>query len=361
MEKKTEIFLTGATGFIGRRVARALLEKGRKLSLLCRPASTHKLDPLLSGLPAKAPKPRVVPGDLLKPDLGLSSENLKRLTNSVDEVFHLAATYDLGMCQEDAELCNVEGTRRMLDLAAGLPQLKCFHNVSTLAVAGDYPGHFSENDLDVGQDFDYAYGRSKYQAEKLVRESGLPANVYRPGVVVGDSRTGEMDKVDGPYFIFDILHGLRRFPAVRRMPMIVPREEDTFFHVVPVDFVVDAMVELAARTKKPGKTYHLMDPNPMTYRDFYSSTLKVMGFTGPLIKRPLSRLIKLLRSKAFWPVTQKAVRRFGMPAEMLVHVNYTTTYSTDNTQSDLSGSGISCPSVPDYLETIIAYFEHNLV
>ena len=360
MEKKTEIFLTGTTGFIGRRVARALLEKGRKLALLCRPASTHKLDPLLAGLPAKAPKPRVVPGDLLKPDLGLSSESLKQLTGSVGEVYHLAATYDLGMCQEDAECTNVEGTRRVLDLAAGLPGLSAFHFVSTLAVAGDHPGHFSENDLDLGQNFDHAYGESKYHAEKLVKESGLPATVYRPGVVVGDSRTGEMDKVDGPYFIFDVLHGLRRLPGVRRMPMIVPREEDTFFHVVPVDFVVAAMVELAARTKKPGKTYHLMDPHPLTYRDFYSSTLRAMGFSGKQIKRPLSRLVKLLTSKAFWPVTQKVVQRFGMPAEMLVHANYTTTYSTDNTEKDLHGSGISCPPVPDYLETIIAYFEHNL-
>jgi len=360
MENKKEIFLTGATGFIGRRVARSLLKRGRRLALLCRPASTHKLDPLLSDLPPEAPEPRVVPGDLTKSGLGLSDESLKQLTDSVDEIYHLAATYDLGMCAEDAERCNVEGTRRMLDLAAGLPRLKCFHNVSTLAVAGDYPGHFSENDLDVGQDFDHAYGRSKYQAEKLVRESGLPVNVYRPGVVVGDSRTGEMDKVDGPYFLFDVLHGLRRIPGVRRMPMIIPREENTFFHVVPVDFVVAAMVELAERTIKPGRTYHLMDPHPLTYREFYSSTLKAMGFSGPLIKRPLSRLIKLLCSKAFWPATQKAGQRFGMPAEMLAHFNYTTTYSTDNAQDDLRGSGISCPSVPEYLKTIIAYFENNL-
>jgi thioester reductase-like protein len=265
------------------------------------------------------------------------------------------------MCTEDAECTNVDGTRRILDLAAGLPQLEGFHFVSTLAVAGDYPGHFSEEDLDLGQSFDHAYGKSKYQAEKLVKESGLPATVYRPGVVVGDSRTGEMDKVDGPYYLFNVLHGLRRFPAVRRMPMIVPREENTFFHVVPVDFVAAGMVELAERTAQPGKTYHLMDPHPLTYRDFYSSTLKAMGFTGPQIKRPLSRLVKLLTSKAFWPATQKAGRRFGMPAEMLAHFNYTTTYSTDNTRSDLQGSGISCPPVPEYLETIIAYFEHNLV
>jgi thioester reductase-like protein len=361
MEQKPEIFLTGATGFIGKRVARALLEKGRKLALLCRPASTHRLDPLLANLPKKAPKPRVVVGDLEKPDLGLSGENKKRLKDSVGEVYHLAATYDIGMCQEDADCTNVEGTRRMLDLAAQLPELLCFHNVSTLAVAGDDPGHFREEDLDVGQGFDHAYGRSKYQAEKLVRESGLPANVYRPGVVVGDSRTGEMDKVDGPYFVFNVLNGLRRVPGVRRMPMIVPREEDTFFHVVPVDFVVASMVELASKAADPGRTYHLMDPNPLTYRDFYASTLKAMGFTGPLIKRPLSRLIKLLCSKAFWPATRAAGRRFGMPAEMMAHFTYATTYSTDNTQSNLQGSGITCPPVPEYLDTLITYFEHNLV
>jgi thioester reductase-like protein len=360
MEKKPEIFLTGATGFIGKRVARALIEKGRRLALLCRPASTHRLDALLSGLPEQAPVPRVVPGDLHKPDLGLSAENQKRLKNSVGEVYHLAATYDLGMCQKDADGTNVEGTRRMLDLAARLPKLERFHYVSTLAVAGDYPGHFREDDLDVGQEFAHAYGRSKYQAEKLVRESGLPATVFRPGVVVGDSRTGEMDKVDGPYYLFHVLHGLRRVPGILRMPMIVPREDDVYFHMVPVDFVVSSLVELASGRNCLGRTYHLMDPRPITYREFYSQTLRSMGFSGRQISRPLGRTVRLLCSKSFWPATRAAGRMFGMPAEMLAHFTYTTTYSTDNTERDLEGSGIRCPPASEYLDTLIAYFQHNL-
>jgi thioester reductase-like protein len=360
MDEKPEIFLTGATGFIGKRVARALLDRGRRLALLCRPASTYRLDPLLADLPEKAPRPRVVPGDLEKPDLGLSSENQQRLKDSVGEIYHLAAVYDLGMSPEEAEGTNVEGTRRTLDLAARLTQVQRFHYVSTLAVAGDYPGHFREEDLEVDQEFDHAYGRSKFEAEKLVRESGLPATVYRPGVVVGDSRTGEMDKVDGPYFLFDVLHGLRRLPGISRAPMIVPREEDTFFHVVPVDFVVSALVELASKSASRGRTYHLMDPDPLSYRDFYSQTLRCMGFSGRQISRPLGRTFKLLCSKAFWPATRAAGRMFGMPAEMLAHFTYKTTYSTENASRDLAGSRITCPPVPEYLDKLIAYFEHNL-
>ncbi len=361
METKPEILLTGATGFIGKRVARGLLEKGRRLALLCRPASTHRLDPLLVDLPETAPPPRVVAGDIEKPDLGLSEGDRNLLEGSVREIYHLATAYDLGMCAADAERTNVEGTRRMLALAARLTGLRSFHHVSTLAVSGDYPGRFGEEDFQVGQGFDHAYGQSKFEAEKLVRESGLPVTVYRPGVVVGDSRTGEMDKVDGPYFLFKVLHGLRRLPGMSRAPMIVPREEDTFFHVVPVDFVASALLELASRDAGRGRAYHLMDPAPLTYREFYSRTLGCMGFSGRQIPRPLGRTVKLLCSKAFWPATRSGGRLLGLPAEMLAHFTYTTTYSTDNTTQGLQGSGIACPPVPDYLEALIAYFEHNLV
>jgi thioester reductase-like protein len=361
METKPDILLTGATGFIGKRVARSLLEKGRRLALLCRPASTHRLDPLLSDLPETAPPPLVVPGDIEKPDLGLSEGDRDLLKGSVREIYHLAAAYDLGMCAADAARTNVEGTRRTLELAAQLTELRRFRHVSTLAVSGDYPGHFREEDFQVGQGFDHAYGQSKFKAEKLVRESGLPATVYRPGVVVGDSRTGEMDKVDGPYFLFRVLHELRRLPGMTRAPMIVPREEDTFFHVVPVDFVVSALVELASRDTGRESTYHLMDPHPLTYREFYSRTLGCMGFSGRQIRRPLGRTVKLLCSKAFWPATRTAGRFLGLPAEMLAHFTYTTTYSTDNTTRGLEGSPIACPPVPDYLDALIAYFEHNLV
>ena len=170
-----------------------------------------------------------------------------------------------------------------------------------------------------------------------------------------------MDKIDGPYFFFKILHELRRLPGITRMPMIVPRENDTLFHIAPVDFVVAAMVELASKASSAGRTYHLMDPSPLSYRDFYRATLQEMGFRGPLVSRPLKRVIRLLRKPPFWPSVKIGGRAMGMPAEMLVHFLYQITYDTSNTQNDLQESNITCPAISEYLPRLISYFVRNMV
>lgn len=357
-----EVLLTGATGFIGRRVAEALIRRGRRLALLCRPCSAPRLDDFLGSLPKEVPRPRIVEGDLLYPGLGLEKAEKKRLMAETSDFFHVAAVYDMGMSEKEATSANVEGTRRALEVASDLPHLKRFHYTSTLAVAGDYMGNFKEQDLDVGQGFDHAYGRSKFLAEVAVREaaSSLPVTVYRPGVVVGNSQTGSMDKVDGPYFVFKLLNDMRRLPGITRVPMIVPREDDTLFHIVPVDFVVAALVELASLESSVGRTYHLMDPRPLSYREFYCATLREMGFNGPLISRPLVRVIRLIRKPPFWPTFRIGGRLMGMPAEMLVHFLYRVTYDTTNTQKDLEGSSISCPAVADYLPNLIDYYIRNM-
>ncbi len=354
------VLVTGATGFIGSRVAEALLAQGRRLALLCRPASAHRLWRRLGRLPEGVERPLVVHGDLHQADLAVDGADLSRLQAEATEVFHLAAAYDLRMSDEQTRLSNVTGTRHVLDLAERLPLLERFHHVSTMAVAGDLSGVYREKDFDLGQSFFHAYGRTKFEAEREVRERGLPATVYRPGAVVGDSRSGKMDKLDGPYFVFAALHALRRLPGAGRMPMIVPRGDDSMFHLVPVDFVVAAMVHLAGLDSSLGRTYHLMDPDPASYRQFYLATLREMGFSGPTIARPVTRLVKLLMLPGLWQLSRLAGRTFDMPAEMLPHLLYDIRYDTSQTTSDLTGSGIACPRVLDYLPVLIRYFERNM-
>ncbi len=358
------VLVTGATGFIGSRLTIELAQsRGRQLILLCRPRSHKRLDSVLAGLDERAQRPEVIEGDLELDRLGLDSAVLRRLKDRVSEVFHVAAGYRLDMSWQQAQAVNVAGTRRMIDLAASLPNLSRFHYVSTMAVAGNWQGPFREDDLYLGQGFDHAYGHSKFLAEQLVREAAerFPVTVFRPGVVVGDSRSGRMDKLDGPYYVFRLLDRLRRVPGLKRMPQIVPREEDTFFHLVPVDFVVSAMAELATRDAHRLRTYHLMDPDPPSYREFYMATLSAMGFSGPRIPRPVTRLMNLLGSRALRPLSQGLFNKLALPREMLSHFLYQVTYDTINAMGDLEGTGISPPRFADYLPVILRYFENNMV
>ena len=155
-------------------------------------------------------------GDLTAEDLGLSEETIGEL-GSVDHVVHCAAIYDVTAAEDAQRAANVDGTRAVIALARRLDAT--LHHVSSIAVAGTYRGEYTEEDFDVAQDLPTPYHQTKFEAESLVRsEPGLRYRIYRPAVVVGDSRTGEMDKVDGPYYFFPILararHGCRRcFPC----------------------------------------------------------------------------------------------------------------------------------------------------
>jgi thioester reductase-like protein len=358
------VLVTGATGFIGSRLAFELAQsRGRRLVLLCRPKSRARLDSFLAGFDENVPRPEVIEGDLELDNLGLEPADLRRLKDRVSQVFHVAAGYRLDISWQEAQAVNVTGTRRVIDLAADLPGLSRFHYVSTMAVAGNWQGPFREDDLYLGQGFDHAYGHSKFLAEQLVRQAAdrFPVTVYRPGVVVGDSRSGKIDKLDGPYYVFRILDKLRRVPGMKRMPQIVPREADTFFHLVPVDFVVDAMVKLAERDDAHLRTYHLMDPDPPSYREFYMATLSTMGFSGPRIARPVTRLINLLSSRALGTLSQAVFNKLELPREMLSHFLYKVTYDTSNATRDLEGTGISAPCFADYLPVILRYFENNML
>ena len=266
--------VTGGTGFIGRRVVSRLLARtGEQVVwVLVRRESLARFERLAADWGERA---RPLVGDLTAPDLGLSVDSVVEL-GAVDHVVHCGAVYDITADGPDAEAAarraNVDGTRAVIHLAKRLDAT--LHHVSSIAVAGSFPGEFTEEDFDVAQELTTPYHRTEFEAELLVRsEPGLRARIYRPAVVVGDSRTGEMDEVDGPYYFFGILAKLARLPGIT--PIVIPDTGRT--NVVPVDYVVEALNHLMHADDRDGQTFHLVAPKTIGLRNSYRGGAREAG------------------------------------------------------------------------------------
>src|ERR1700712_128182 len=234
----TVYVVTGGTGLIGRNLlARLVRRRDAEVHVLVRQQSVNRLQEAVSSLRGSD---RIIPlvGDLTEDKLGLTAATRKQLRGRVDHMVHLAALYDMTADDEQNVEVNVEGTRRVVELAEDL-KVGVLHHMSSVAVAGEFEGVFTEDMFDEGQELPSPYHRTKYESEKLVREASVPWRVYRPGIVVGDSGTGEIDKVDGPYYFFPTIAWIAQLPAVSRIPLVVPDLGET--NNVPVDYVAAAM------------------------------------------------------------------------------------------------------------------------
>src|SRR5437016_3153280 len=243
------VFFTGFPGFLGSELLPRILKRSPEATALC------LVQPKFAPLARERARPlgdrvRIVEGDITAP--------LDVPIGDVSEVFHLAAIYDLSVSRERGLKINVEGTRHVLDFAERCRSLQRFHYVSTCYVSGRHQGLFREDDLDVGQRFNNFYEETKFLAEVEVRSRSLPVTIYRPSVVVGDSRSGETQKFDGPYYV---IQWILRQPAVAFLP-VVGRPSRYRFNVVPRDFIIEAMDRLSALGQS--KCYQLADPSPMT-------------------------------------------------------------------------------------------------
>jgi thioester reductase-like protein len=208
-----ESFVTGATGFIGRHLVPHLLARGEDVHVLVRRESLGKLDALRERWGASAARVHAVIGELGEPRLGVSEADVERLSGRIDHFFHLAALYDMEADADSLRDANVAGTRHALELAEAL-DAGVFHHVSSIAAAGSYRGTFRESMFEEAVGLDDPYFATKHESEGLVRAtSAQPWRVYRPGVVVGHSQTGEIDKIDGPYYFFGALRRLRALPS----------------------------------------------------------------------------------------------------------------------------------------------------
>lgn len=346
------VLFTGFPGFLGSELLPRVLTRLPDAEAVClvQPKYTAlahaRLAELVRREPALAARVRIVEGDIVQPDLGLGPAI--DLAPTVVEIFHLAAVYDLSVGREPAMRVNVEGTKHVLAFAARCPRLRRFQYVSTCYVSGRYPGVFGEDMLEEGQTFNNFYEETKYLAEVEVRRAmreGLPATIYRPAVVVGDSTTGATQKYDGPYFA---MQWLLRQPKVALMPVIGDAHA-TRFNVVPRNFVVDAIAWLSGRPESLGRVYQLADPAPLTIHELLTDLGRRTGRT--LIRIPLSRRIaKMLIEKV--PGVYPLMR---IPASAIDYFVLPTTFSTVNAQRDLAPSGITCPRFPEYSEKLVQF------
>jgi thioester reductase-like protein/NAD(P)-dependent dehydrogenase (short-subunit alcohol dehydrogenase family) len=269
---------------------------------------------------------------------------------------HCAAIYDITAAEADQRAANVEGTRAVIDLARRLDAT--LHHVSSIAVAGMYHGEFTEDDFDVAQDLPTPYHQTKFEAELLVRSAaGLRFRVYRPAVVVGDSHTGEMDKIDGPYYFFGLLRKLAVLP--RFTPMVLPDTGRT--NIVPVDFVVEAVVALMHADGRDGQTFHLTAPKTIGLRGIYRGVADAAGLPPLRGSLPGATATPFLRVSGRAKVLRNmAATQLGIPGEILDVVDLAPTFTSPNTAEALRGTGITVPEFGSYAPKLWRYWAENL-
>ena len=359
-------FVTGATGFIGKRLVKKLLErKGTTVHFLIRKESAGKVPALREYWAVSAARAVAVHGDLTSKKLGVSAEDIKKLKNQVGHFYHLAAVYDLGADEESQIAVNIDGTRNTVEFAKAIDAAH-FHHVSSIAAAGLYEGVFREDMFEEAENYAHPYFRTKHESEKIVRkECKVPWTVFRPAMVVGDSTTGEMDKIDGPYYFFKLIQRMRQL-----LPPWMPAVglEGGRVNIVPVDFVVDALDHISHKTGIAKKCYHLVDP--VGYRvgdvlDIFSKAAHapkmnlfvnaaLLGFIPKSVKKGLMALAPVRRVRA------AVMKDLGVPEDMLTFVNYPTRFDSRDMTAALKGSSIECPNLKDYAWRLWDYWERHL-
>jgi short-subunit dehydrogenase len=335
-------FLTGATGFIGRHLVACLLERDGDVFALVREESAEKLARLTEQLgPQAEGRVHVVVGNLDQPRLGVTADD------------------------EANRVANVEGTRHAVELANQL-QVGCFHHTSSIAAAGRFKGLFREDMFDEGQKLDHPYYRTKFESEKIARtQTKVPWRVYRPAIVVGSSQTGEMDKIDGPYYFFTAIKLLRHY-LPGWFPLIGP--ELGYTNIVPVDFVARAMDHIAHQPGLDGQAFHLTNPKSQRVGEVMN-TIASAAHAPQMSMRIDAKLLQALPKGTFSMLmalpAAKGVRRailadFGIPEEVLGHIALTAEFDTRDTERALAGSGISVPPLDRYAARLWDYWERNL-
>jgi NAD(P)-dependent dehydrogenase (short-subunit alcohol dehydrogenase family) len=359
-------FVTGSTGFIGRFVVERLLaRKGAQVYVLVRESSADKFDALKERFPDAADRLHAVWGDITVPGL-LTGDNPGLNGAGFDHVFHLAAVYDMNMDDETADRVNNEGTRNVVHFVNELGGKATLHHVSSVAVAGDdFSGRFTEDMFDEGQVLKHPYYRTKFESEKIVREEcTAPWRVYRPGVVVGSSQTGEMDKIDGPYYFFKTIQRVRdRLP--RWLPLL--GIEGGRVPVVPVDYVADAMVAIAHKPDLDGRAFFLIQSNAPTVGELMRTLMEAAhgpdiarNFELPRVPEPMKLLAARLAERVPGNLQQRVSRAIGVPVSALGYVWNRAVFDDKHARAALKGTGIQCPDIKDYAAKLWEYWEHNL-
>jgi len=343
--------VTGFPGFIGKRLVAALLERQPDTKIVAL-VEARMIEPATTAAAEiGADRIEVIAGDIATRHLGLTDADWARLTDEVEVVHHLAAIYDLAVPKPIAQKVNVEGTGNVLDLCREAKNLRRLNYVSTAYVAGVRTGVVYEHELSLGQDFKNHYESTKFQAEVWVRElmDEIPTTIIRPGIVVGDSKTGETQKFDGPYYVL-------RFIAAsveRKMPIANIGRGATPFNAVPVDFIVDAMIALGNLDAAAGETVHLCDPEPLTSHAMVETLSELYAGKKPAYRLPPKGVAAALRFKSVRDLYG------GTPAESVRYLNHPVHYDTRRATELLAASGMRCPRFPEYAPAMVAFFKQH--
>ncbi len=359
-------FVTGGTGFIGRYLVERLLKRGGTVHVLVREGSRGRLEELRAGWGEAGERVVPVVGDLSQPMLGVESAEIEDLTGKIDLFYHLAAVYDMEADEGAVRAANIDGTIHAVQLANQL-EVGCFELASSIAVAGLYRGIWREDMFEEAEELDtHPYFRTKHESEAIARDQlERPLRVYRPGIVVGDSETGEMDKIDGPYYFFKLIQRIRGV-----IPPWMPTIgiEGKQINLVPVNFVADAIDHISHEEGLDGKTFQLTDPNPHSVGQilnlFASSAHapqmsmrldpKMADMIPPAVRGGMMMLPPVKR------ISDTVLTDLGIPRDVLVYVNYPTKFDCRNTLDALEGTDISVPPLESYSDVLWDYWERNL-
>ena len=344
------VFFTGAGGFIGRYILTHYLDRGDcDLYLLENGKFRERLQSFIDATvtdPAKRAHIKIIDGDITAPNLGLDEALRDELKQRVTHVIHLAALYNLSAPREVSMRVNLEGTRNVLDFAGGLKNLERLGYMSTVAISGNYSGLYAEEDLDKGQGFKNYYAETKFLAEKLVRErrDAIPTAICRPTIVVGHSKTGSIEKIDGPYYGLTMIARNLHFVSVNSGPVKC--------HIAPVDYVADGFYTVMEDPDTAGKVYCLGDPNPMTYNAFFDLACERWGKVKPLLKLPPALMAPVTRLPFFYNIT-------GVTPESFDYAVNPVDYSVTNATTALGRHGLTCPPVTSYIDVMLRYFREH--
>jgi thioester reductase-like protein len=344
------VFFTGFPGFIGRKLVARLLADDPEVRIAAlveekMAGDARDCAQKIDG----GDRIEVITGDITDRRLGLEDGDYDRLTGEMTSAHHLAAIYNLAVPFEIAQKVNVDGTGNVLELCARADNLDRLNYVSTAYVAGLRKGVVYEHELNLGQEHKNHYESTKFQAEVWVREymDKVPTTVYRPAIVVGDSKTGETQKFDGPYYI------LRTIQRMGSAPLATFGRSDAPFNVVPVDFIVDAIAAAAADSNAVGETLHLVDPEPVTAAELFRALAREYADREPKMRVSAKMVENSLR---FAPV-RKAFH--GAPRESIQYLNHPVTFDTRRAQHVLGRSGVRVPKFEEYVANMVSFFREH--
>lgn len=347
------IFLTGFPGFIAERLVARLAKENVQFFLLVQKSFVEKAKDAVEKIAETTKTPlenfALIEGDITLENLGLAANDLEIVYRDTTDVFHLAAVYDLAVEKDLAYRVNVEGTRNVNELIKKLPDLRRYNYVSTCYVAGKRDGEILETELAHDAGFRNYYEETKYLAELETEElkKDFPVTIFRPSVVVGDSKTGETAKYDGIYYL--ILY-LQKFPSVFRLINVGNR--DVKLNLVPVDFVVEGMAALSKDAAAIGKTIALADPAPLNTEELFDEIAKVFTGKESVITPPAVLLEKFMQTPFSSEIS-------GLPNSAVPYFHVKQTYDTKVGEELLNPYKISCPNFREYVANLIRFVEEN--